>query len=182
MTDREDSAERFGWRYWGQERPPFALSPAPNQESVWDYPRPPRLVADTRRVSVSIAGIPIAETSAAVRVLETASPPTFYVPASDVHPGRLVPEQGTSFCEWKGHAVYWAVVAQGIRVSKAGWSYPQPAAPFEALRDFVCFYPDKVVCTVDGELVRAQPGGYYGGWLTSEIVGPVKGVPGSSGW
>ncbi len=167
------------WKYTGRERPPFAHVPAAGQESVWDYPRPPRIEADERRVVVRSGELVIADTTAAVRVLETASPPTFYLPPDDVHTDRLVAVSGQSFCEWKGAARYWAIAGSDHPV---GWSYPRPAAAFAALRDYLSFYPGRVACFVGDERVRPQPGGFYGGWLTDEIAGPVKGEPGTGHW
>ncbi|MEL7451111.1 MAG: DUF427 domain-containing protein [Pseudomonadota bacterium] len=167
------------WKYTGKERPPFANAPAAGQESVWDYPRPPRLESDERRVVVRSGDLVIADTTGAVRVLETASPPTFYLPPEDVHMDRLAAVGGQSFCEWKGAARYWALAGSDEAV---GWSYPQPSAAFAALRDYLSFYPGRVACFVDEERVRPQPGGFYGGWVTDEIAGPVKGEPGTGHW
>lgn len=172
----------FGWRYHGQRRPPFAVAPGPGQESVWDYPRPPRLVPDDREVVVRAGTAEVARTRRAVRVLETASPPTVYIPPEDVRLDLLEPASGSSFCEWKGRARYWTVVADGRRLERVGWSYPDPTPAFESLRDYLSFYPAHLECFVGGERVAPQPGGFYGGWLTREIVGPVKGDPGSEGW
>ncbi len=169
------------WKYRGQVRPDFAEEPGEGQESVWDYPRPPRVVQDSRLVEVRIGDTLVASTRSAIRILETASPPTFYLPARDVFSATLVPAPGSSFCEWKGAAQYWALAddpAKGV----VGWSYKSPRAPFAAIRSHFSFYPEKLACHVDGERVRPQPGGFYGGWLTDEIVGPVKGSPGTSGW
>jgi uncharacterized protein (DUF427 family) len=149
---------------------------------VWDYPRPPRLVRDVRAVTVGAGDVVIASTRRALRILETASPPTFYLPLADVRPGVLVPAPGTSWCEWKGEARYWSVTAPAGLIVAAAWSYPDPNEAFEAIRDHVAFYPSRVECMVDGERVRAQAGGYYGGWMTDEIVGPFKGEAGTSGW
>lgn len=168
------------WNYRGQQRPPFAVEPAPGQESVWDYPRPPELRPDDRLVEVVASGRVIARSSRTVRVCETASPPTFYLPPADVDRSALVGVAGSSFCEWKGSAVYWALADDPAR--PVAWSYPKPKRDFRSLRDFVCFYPDRIECRVDGERVRAQAGGFYGGWITSEIVGPFKGDPGTGGW
>ena len=124
----------------------------------------------------------IARTNDSIRILETASPPTVYIPPHDIVPGVLQPAPGQSACEWKGLSRYWHVNVAGHRIPQAAWSYPDPLPGFEALRDYVSFYPARVECTIDGEVVRPQPGGFYGGWITSEIVGPVKGEPGSAGW
>lgn len=167
------------WHFTGSERPPFAEEPGPGQESVWDYPRPPALVPCQRTVRVEADGVLLAETQAAYRVLETASPPTYYIPAADVNFDALVAAPGSSFCEWKGAAVYWALAGGGEAVA---WSYPEPSERFAAIRNAVGFYPGRVACFVDGERVRPQPGHFYGGWVTDEIVGPVKGEPGTGHW
>lgn len=176
---------RAGWRYRGQERPPFAESPAPGQESVWDYPRPPRVVPDARRVLVRAGGQVVADTVRALRVLETASPPVFYVCPDDVRLELLDAGMGGSACEWKGLARYWSVRVrdrEGGLLENAAWSYPEPFPEFAALRDWLSFYPARVACSVDGVAVRAQPGGFYGGWVTPELAGPFKGHPGSERW
>lgn len=168
------------WHYRGEERPHFAEDPGPGQESVWDYPRPPRLERDNRLVEVKADGRSIARTRSAIRVLETASPPTFYIPDADVDFSQLTPLEGRSQCEWKGSARYMALRdAPDIAVA---WHYPNPAEAFKVLRDYKAFYPGRVACYVDGERVRPQPGGFYGGWMTNEIVGPVKGEPGTAHW
>ncbi|MDX1579844.1 MAG: DUF427 domain-containing protein [Gemmatimonadota bacterium] len=172
----------FGWRYFGQERPPFAEDPGPGQESVWDYPRPPRLEPDDREVIVSTGEVEIARTQRAVRVLETASPPAFYLPPEDVRMDLLIERPGRSACEWKGTARYWSVRTGERVLEDIAWSYPDPRPDFASLRDYVSFYPGRVACRVGGERVEPQPGGFYGGWVTSEIVGPVKGAPGTGGW
>ncbi len=155
----------------------------PGEESVWSYPRPPRLVADSRRVEVRYAGQLVAATRRAVRHLETASPPTFYLPPEDVRRDLLEEAAGTSHCEWKGRAVYWDLVVSGQRAARAAWSYPRPAAGYRELAGWFGFYPGRVdECLVDGERVRPQPGPFYGGWMTREIRGPVKGAPGTEWW
>ena len=169
------------WTYRGQQRPAFAVAPGPGQESVWDYPRPPALVPDARLVEVRAGDAPLASTRRAYRVLETAGPPTFYLPPEDVDRARLVRASGNSVCEWKGVAAYWALAdAPGARA--VAWSYDDPAAAFRPIRWFLAFYPARVECFVAGERVRPQPGGFYGGWITAEIVGPFKGEPGTAGW
>ena len=173
-------AARQAWRWTGQDRPPWADVATPGQESVWDYPRPPIVVADHRRVVVRSPAHLIAETVGAVRFIETASPPTFYLPPSDVDTEQLIPARGASICEWKGTARYWALTDQPTHV--VGWGYPDPFAPYEAVAGWFSFYPSLLECSVDGEAVRAQPGGFYGGWMTDEIAGPVKGSPGSQAW
>ncbi len=146
---------------------------------MWDYPRPPAFVPDRRRIEVHAPDGPIASSVSTIRVLETSQPPAFYVPPEDVLPGRLVPAAGRSLCEWKGEAEYVALAGTSVPV---GWRYPTPFPEFRAYTGWVSFYPDHVVCTVDGERARAQAGGFYGGWITDEVVGPFKGEPGTSGW
>jgi uncharacterized protein (DUF427 family) len=169
------------WRYRGQKRPDFAVRSEPGQESVWDYPRPPRIEPDGREVVVRFGEDEIARSGRAVRVLETASPPTFYLPPEDVNWNLLVPDPGSSSCEWKGRAAYWAL-ASNPEQGAVGWSYPEPTPAFRSILDHVSFYPGKVECFVGGERVRPQPGTFYGGWVTSEIVGPFKGEPGTGDW
>ena len=171
---------RDKWTNTGTERPDFAEEPGPGQESVWDYPRPPALVGDTRLVVVGDPETPLASTQRALRVLETASPPTFYLPPDDVDRDRLVAATGSSMCEWKGQARYWALRDGPDEV--IAWDYPNPFGEFERLAGYLSFYPGRIECRVDGEVVRPQPGGFYGGWMTDEIVGPVKGEPGTGGW
>jgi uncharacterized protein (DUF427 family) len=151
-------------------------------ESVWDYPRPPRVEPSSRRVRVELAGELIVDTTRAHRVLETSHPPTYYVPRDDVAPGVLLPSRGrATFCEWKGSASYYDVVAGGKTVARAAWTYHEPSAGFEAIRDAVAFYPGLMdACFLDDERVAAQAGD-YGGWITSDVVGPFKGMPGTSG-
>jgi uncharacterized protein (DUF427 family) len=172
------------WRYTGTDRPAFAEAPGPDQESVWDYPRPPRLVADTREVVVRAGDVEIARTRRALRMLETASPPTFYLPFADARMELLVEAggMGSTYCEWKGNARYWSIVGGDVRLQGVAWSYPSPRAPYEAIAGCFSVYPGRVACFVDGERVKAQEGGFYGGWVTAEIVGPWKGGAGSSGW
>ena len=171
-------AARGKWRYRGDERPPFAQSPQVGQESVWDYPRPPRIVADHRRVRVVAAGHLVAESTRALRVLETASPPTFYVPAADVDAKAMHRASGTTHCEWKGIARTYHVAG----VSDAAWTYVETYPEYASLAGHFAFYPMSLDCTVDGEAVAPQPGGYYGGWVTREIVGPFKSGDPSTAW
>ncbi len=173
---------RESWKHRGESRPPFALPTGPGQESVWDYPRPPQLVADGREVMVKLGDTVIARTRRAMRMLETASPPTFYLPPEDVDLDCLQPVDGTTFCEWKGEAKYWSAHCGGRHVERAAWCYPEADAPYEAVRGWFCFYPAKVDCFVDGEPVKAQAGGFYGGWITGEVIGPFKGEPGTGSW
>ena len=153
-------------------------------ESVWDYPRPPRIEPCTKRIRVVLGGEVIVDTTAAVRVLEKSLAPSYYVPPGEVKAGALEPSGGrTTVCEWKGEASYFDVVAGGRRASRGAWSYPEPHEAFEAIRGWVAFYPGRMdSCFVDDEPVQAQEGGFYGGWITSDIVGPFKGAPGTAGW
>ena len=157
--------------------------PGPGQESVWDYPRPPRVAPSDREVVVVLGGVEVCRTRRALRVLETSHPPVWYLPADDWHPGALSRGAGTTFCEFKGTAVYLDVTG-GDRVERAaGWQYPQPVAGYERLLGAVAVYPGRMDrCTVDGEVVRAQEGGFYGGWVTDDVVGPFKGAVGTRGW
>jgi uncharacterized protein (DUF427 family) len=168
----------------GMTRLPVRPDPVDEgQESVWDYPRPPALVASTRHVVMRAGGVLVAETSRAWRVLETSHPPTWYLPRDDVAAGVLRRSSARStFCEWKGDATYWDVVTpDGVRPAVV-WSYEHPTPGFEAIAGAVTGYPAQLECTVDGERVGPQEGGFYGGWITSDVVGPFKGSPGSWGW
>lgn len=157
---------------------------APNgKESVWDYPRPPRVAPDNRRVIVTFGGEVIADSVRATRVLETSHPPVFYIPPEDVRVELLDANGEQTWCEFKGDAHYYDIAVGDRRNQSIAWCYPEPSEGFEPIQYAIAFYPDRVdSCTVDGEVVRAQQGGFYGGWITSEIVGPFKGEPGSSGW
>jgi uncharacterized protein (DUF427 family) len=155
----------------------------PGQESVWEYPRPPRVEPSSREVVVVLGGVEVCRTSRAVRVLETSHPPTWYLPRADWAPGALRSAAGTSYCEFKGTAHYLDVVGGSRVEAAAAWTYPEPSPGFEALRDTVAVYPGRMDrCTVGGEQVRPQAGGFYGGWITDDVVGPFKGEPGTRGW
>lgn len=182
MDKRKLDAHRAMWTNRGQARPPFAHEPAPDQESVWDYPRPPAVVPDARLVEVRVGKLEIASSRRVIRILETASPPTFYIPRDDVDMEHLYPAAGGSMCEWKGMASYFDVGRRLRKVSRAAWSYEQPFEEMQAIAGHVSFYPGRVECFVDGERVRPQDGGFYGGWVTDEIVGPWKGSAGTGGW
>jgi uncharacterized protein (DUF427 family) len=147
-------------------------------ESVWDYPRPPRIEPTAKLVRVALGETLVAESTRAVRVLETSLAPSYYVPPEDVAPGVLEWEgRHTTFCEWKGTAGYLNVVAaDGRRVERGGWTYPEPTPEFEAIANWIAFYPQELECTVDGEQALPQAGGFYGGWITSEVEGPFKGA------
>jgi uncharacterized protein (DUF427 family) len=164
----------------GQDRPDFAIKPGPGQESVWDYPRPPVVKPCGKLVEVKLGDILLARSSRSYRLLETASPPTFYLPHNDVTWDQLVKVPGSSVCEWKGAAQYWGVVVDAD--TPVAWSYPRPRARYAALKDYVSFYPGRVQCFVAGESVLPQPGRFYGGWITADVVGPFKGDPGTGHW
>jgi uncharacterized protein (DUF427 family) len=162
---------------------PRRIEPGLGQESVWDYPRPPRLEPVAKRLRVVVAGHIVAETTRGHRVLETSHPPVYYFPLADVDAGSLRAVAGTTGCEWKGTARYFDVVVGDVIRRRAAWAYPKPTAGMEPIRDAVAFYAALAdECTVDGQVVTPQPGGFYGGWITAEIVGPFKGGMGSSGW
>jgi len=173
---------RAKWRHRGEARPDVAIEPGPGQESVWDYPRPPAVVPDSRHVVARLGDHLLADSHAPIRVLETASPPVFYLPPKDVDFTLLQPDEVHTFCEWKGRADYFHVQLDGRIISHIAWSYPEPFDGFGEIKHYVSFYPEKCACFVDGERVQAQGGGYYGGWVTAEIVGPFKGQTGTSSW
>ena len=159
------------------------VEPGPGQESVWDYPRPPRMEDVDKKVKVVFGGVTLAYTTRAKRVLETSHPPVYYVPPEDVRMEHLEPAGGRSYCEWKGVAGYYDVAVDGRREERAAWYYPDPVPAYAALKDHVAFYPSRMdACWVDGEKVEAQEGDFYGGWITRDIVGPFKGAPGTRGW
>ena len=153
-------------------------------ESVWDYPRPPRLEATQRRLRVEVAGRVIAETGAAFRVLETSHPPTYYLPPGDVDLSVLSQNRRQTLCEWKGRARFFDLVGEGLpMVESVAWCYPAPTPDFTAITGYLSFYSNRVDrCLVDGVEVVPQPGDFYGGWITPDITGPFKGGPGSMGW
>jgi uncharacterized protein (DUF427 family) len=165
-------------------RGPVRVDPVgEGQESVWDFPRPPALVASTRHVVIRFDGTVIADTRRAWRVLETSHPPTWYVPREDVAPDVLRRSAADpTRCEWKGAATYWDVVTPDAELRAAMWSYENPTPRFSALAGAVTGYPAVLECTVDGERARPQDGGFYGGWITSDVVGPFKGGQGTWGW
>ena len=164
-------------------RPPKPEPAALGQESVWVYPRPPIAEPTSRRLRIEHRGVLVAATQRAVRTLETSHPPTYYLPREDVAAGVLRPTPRRSLCEWKGRAAYLDVLVAGEVFAEAAWSYPAPSPAFESLRGHVAFYADRFEgCFVDDERVTPQPGGFYGGWITSREAGPFKGVPGSRFW
>lgn len=153
------------------------------KESVWDYPRPPRVEPVSAHISVVHNGVTLVSTNRAVRVLETSHPPTYYLPIADFAEGVLVPTSGSSFCEFKGMASYFDIVTPGQRISRGAWTYEKPSKGFAELAGTVALYASRVdECRVGDELVVAQEGDFYGGWITSSIEGPFKGAPGTMGW
>jgi uncharacterized protein (DUF427 family) len=157
--------------------------PGPGQESVWDYPRPPRVEPSSETVEVRLGAAVIARTDRSLRVLETSHPPTYYLPRDAFAPGVLRPVEGTTFCEWKGAASYFDLVTPAATAPRAAGTYAEPTHGFEAIRDHLAVMPGQVdACLVDGEVVRAQEGGFYGGWVTDRVGGHFKGGPGSHGW
>ncbi|WP_218712354.1 DUF427 domain-containing protein [Arthrobacter sp. BF1] len=175
MTAAKDSS--------GSSRRPQPTKPKAGQESVWDYPRPPRVEPRSERIIVRLGGEVVADTTDAVRALETSHPPVYYLPLDAFPSGVLVPAPGTSICEYKGEAHYFDVMAGGIVAYRAGWTYPEPALGFEMLSTRVALYPGRMEsCTVNGQQVSFQEGDFYGGWVTAQIVGPFKGGPGTAGW
>lgn len=159
------------------------ILPAPGQESVWDYPRPPRVEKSNKAIAIVFGGITIASTNSAQRILETSHPPVYYIPPADINMNCLVVTPRSSWCEWKGRAAYYSITAGNKQAENAAWSYASPNSTFAILKDYVAFYPHMMdACYVDGELVQPQPGDFYGGWITSDIVGPFKGAPGTMGW
>ena len=167
--------------------PPPREPVGPGQVSVWDFPRPPEVVQWGERVQVVLGGTTIADTHEAWAVLETSHPPTYYLPATSFLTGALRPAGGSSYCEWKGRATYVDLVsgegADAVVAERAAWTYPTPTQAFTVLRDHVALYPGLVdACFVDGARVAAQPGGFYGGWVTPRVAGPFKGTPGTMDW
>lgn len=164
-------------------KPVVRIEPGPGQESVWDYPRPPRVEESGRHVQVLFNGEAIADSRRAKRVLETSGPPVYYVPPEDVRVEALTPTARRTVCEWKGTAGYFTVAVGDRGAPNAAWCYPNPTPPFAGIAGYLAFYPGRVdACLVDGERVAPQPGDFCGGWITKEIVGPFKGEPGTEGW
>lgn len=162
---------------------PKRTEPAAGQESVWDYPRPPRLEKVSERLRVTFNGEAIADTVAGYRVLETSHPPVYYIPPGDIVQHYLLTAPGSSWCEFKGHAKYWSLDVKGTRSDNAAWSYPQPSQAFADIAGYLAFYASRVEgCWVGDERVQPQEGDFYGGWITPRIVGPFKGGAGTRGW
>lgn len=159
------------------------IEPKPGQESVWNYPRPPRLESSNRHIRIVFGGETLADTRRAFRVLETSHPPVYYIPLEDIRQEFLTESSARSFCEWKGAASYYGVRVGEREAKEAGWFYPNPTTAFAPIAGHVAFYPSRMdACFVGDEPASAQPGDFYGGWITSEIVGPFKGAPGTMGW
>jgi uncharacterized protein (DUF427 family) len=159
------------------------IEPKEGQESVWDYPRPPKLERTNKHLKIIFNDEIIAETNRAFRVLETSHPPVYYLPPEDVKMAFLTETSGNSFCEWKGQAGYYSLKVGDREVPDAAWFYPNPTGRFAEIKDYLAFYPSKMdECFVDDELIQSQEGDFYGGWITKDIVGPFKGGAGTWGW
>lgn len=162
---------------------PTPTPPQPGQESVWDYPRPPRLELVNKRIQIVFNEVTIADTTKAMRVLETSHPPTYYIPPEDIEQQYLIPSSRSTFCEWKGQGSYYTVKVGDKTAVDVAWYYSNPTPNFSLMQNYVAFYAAAMdACYVDGEKVTPQPGQFYGGWITSDIVGPFKGEIGSWGW
>ena len=175
--------ERHFWQTVPRRRPLEIVTPGAGQESVWDYPRPPRLEKVSRTVRVEHAGQQVARSARALRVCETAGPPVYYLPPENVRRAWLEPAPLRTSCEWKGEARYWHLRIGDAFVENAAWDYPAPNPDYSGLRGHLAFFAGRVAaCFVGDARVVPQPGGFYGGWITPELVGPFKGEPGSEGW
>ncbi len=162
---------------------PQRIPPQPGQESVWDYPRPPRLEPVDKKIQIIFNDQIIANTNQAYRVLETSHPPVYYLPPADIQMQYLHITERSSFCEWKGDALYYHIVVGDRRIENAAWAYSTPTKNFQLIANHLAFYAQSMdACYIDNELVQPQPGEFYGGWITQNIVGPFKGSPGSWGW
>lgn len=162
---------------------PTPIPPQPGQESVWDYPRPPRLEPVTKKITIIFNGVTIAATDQAYRVLETSHPPSYYLPPADIQMQYLQISPQSSFCEWKGRAIYYTLTVGDKQLINVAWAYPEPTDNFAAIKDHLAFYAHPMdACYVGEYLVTPQPGNFYGGWITPDIVGPFKGEANSWGW
>jgi uncharacterized protein (DUF427 family) len=162
---------------------PQRIEPQPGQESVWDYPRPPRLEKSSNRLRVIFNQVTLADSDRTYRVLETSHPPVYYLPPEDIQLEYLDFSSQSSYCEWKGYASYYNITVEDRQVINAAWYYPLPNKEFAAIANYIAFYPSKMdTCYINDELVQSQPGDFYGGWITKDIVGPFKGGEGSWGW
>lgn len=159
------------------------IQPGPGQESVWDYPRPPRVEDSVKHIQIICNGVIIADTSRAKRVLETSHPPVYYIPPEDVQMQYFRPTSRTTFCEFKGAASYYTITVGDKTIANGAWYYAYPTPPYETLQGYIALYPGNMdSCSVDGEQVQAQEGDFYGGWITKDIIGPFKGGMGTFGW
>jgi len=159
------------------------IEPQPGQESVWDYPRPPHLEDSPKHIKIVFNGVIIADTHRAKRVLETSHPPVYYIPPDDIKMEYLSRTPQGSFCEWKGQAIYYTLVVGDKQAPNVAWAYPSPTPSFASIKDYLAFYPQRMdACYVNDEQVQPQPGDFYGGWITKDIVGPFKGEAGTWGW
>lgn len=162
---------------------PEPIAPRPGQESVWDYPRPPVAQLFDKHIVVRFGGLVVADSTRAIKVMETSHPPVYYIPPEHILLDVCEPSPHHTFCEYKGLASYYHLRTGASFARNAGWFYPEPSPGYELLRDHVAFYPKLMdECSIDGEVVTPQPGRFYGGWITRDIVGPFKGEPGSFGW
>ena len=162
---------------------PTPIEPQDGQESVWEYPRPPRLELTDKQIRIEFAGQEIANTTRAYRFLETSHPPTYYIPPEDINMEFIQRDKGGSLCEWKGQATYYTISVNGEKAVRAAWAYHNPTPEYAEIKDYFAFYAEPMdACYVGGEQATAQPGHFYGGWVTSEVVGPFKGEPGSWYW
>ncbi len=162
---------------------PKPVKPKAGQESVWDYPRPPKLERVHKTIEIYFNGERIANSTQAYRVLETSHPPVYYLPTTDIEIKYLVPSERTTYCEWKGRGKYYSIRVGEEEARDAAWYYSDPIGKFGPIKNYVAFYANQMdKCLVDGETVTPQPGNFYGGWITKDIVGPFKGVEGSFGW
>lgn len=180
---------QLGCNRWGLGQPYFFMTkeslikPELHQESVWDYPRPPRLETCHRRIRIVVDGIVIADSTQTKRLLETSHPPVYYIPPEDIRMDLMIENEHHSYCEWKGKASYYSIRLADRIIQNAAWCYHSPDARYDVIKHHLAFYPSRVdECFVDDEKVEAQPGDFYGGWITSNIIGPFKGAPGSWGW
>jgi uncharacterized protein (DUF427 family) len=171
------------WRNMKRKRPDNIATPGPGQESIWDYPRPPKVELFTKKIRVEFAGVVIADTTESYKVSETSSPPCYYIPQTDIKMDYLFKSAYRTLCEWKGSASYWTIQVGDKITKNAGWSYPEPWDGFEQIKDCIAFFAGRVDgCYIDTEKVVPQAGDFYGGWITSNIVGPFKGDPGTEAW
>jgi uncharacterized protein (DUF427 family) len=178
----EDQAKIEEWRAFERRRPEHIDTPGPGEESVWDYPRPPRVEPVAARLRVELAGQLIAKTERGQRVIETAGAPVYYFPPEDILAESLRPSDHSTLCEWKGRARYWHLQIGGQYIANAAFGYPDPLEGYEAIAGYLAFYPQNLDCYLNDELVRPQPGYFYAGWVSSGIRGPIKGAPGTEAW